>query len=211
MRRKLITIATPDIQPFCKEMLENQRWYAGKQKFEFELVEKPYWTDLHPSFSKVWEINRTLEEGYDFLIWADADVAFMDSSNDLTQLLEPDYFMAAYQQMNWKTWAYLCNGLIVMRNIDQAKDYVTKWIQKIETGFIKDHPWEQWYFDELIRETNYSGVRACTAKEIGCFAKEVWHDGNIWEKGMPTVHFAGPTCWSTRQAAFLKHYQPLVK
>lgn len=211
MKRKLITIVTDNIRSYSKEILNTQKSYADRHNFLHFVVDVLKWPDLHPSFSKVWEIHQALEEGYDQLIWADADVAFMDMSQDLMELLKPNYFMAAYQQMNWKTWAYLCNGLIVMQNTPQAVEYVKEWIRRVETRFMKDHPWEQWYFDEIIRETNWNNVRCCTAKEIGCFAPEIWHDGNIWKVGMPTVHFAGTSDWPRRQEVFLKHYQDKVK
>ena len=212
MKKLLVTIATPNVLPFFKEMIDTHRHYADKQKFEFRLVTELYWKDLHPSFSKVWELQRGIDEDFDFIIWADADVAFMDSSNDLLQLLKPDYFMAAYKQNNWKTWDYLCNGLIVLRNNQQARDYIKEWIRRIDTKFIKDHPWEQWYFDEIIRETNWENVRCCTAQEIGCFCPQVWHDGIIWQEGMPTIHLAGQGMdATTKQKIFIAHYQGLVK
>lgn len=218
MKKLLVTIATENILPYAKEIIENQRWYAGKQKYDYLCHETIYWPNLHPSFSKVWEIWNALETGYERIIWADADVAFMDSSFDLATLLDdtskyPDgYFMAAYQQTNWKTWRYLCNGLIVLRNDDECKKYVAEWMRRVDTHFIKDHPWEQWYFDEIIRETDWHRVRCCTGAEIGCFAPETWHDGTIWKRGYPTVHFAGShISWPERQRAFLEHYLPQVK
>jgi hypothetical protein len=212
VKKKLITIVTDNIRPYCQELLATQRLYAEHNGYLHYVVDKLRWPDLHPSFSKVWEINQALEEGYESFIWADADVAFMNKHVELAELLRPDYFLAAYKQLNWKSWDYLCCGLSVWRNCDQAVSFVKEWLRRVEGRFMKDHPWEQWYFDELIRETSYSGIRKCTAEEIGCFGTETWHDGNIWCDGMPTVHFAGQgTTWGARQQVFRRRYQELVK
>lgn len=210
MKNLLITIATPNLLDLCHPFLVNQQEYAATQVMEYRIASDLHWTDLHASFSKVWEIHQALEEGRPYIIWADLDVAFTKMKFNFFQLLEPDYFMAAYQQMNWKTWAYLCNGFIVLKNTPQAKAYVAEWVKRVETKFMKDHPWEQWYFDEIIRETNWANVRCCTGDQIGCFSKEIWHDGVIWKKGMPSVHFAGPATWERRVEMFLTHYKPQI-
>jgi hypothetical protein len=210
LRKLLVTIATENILPFCQEILETQRLYAQKNDYQYRLIGQLHWGDLHPSFSKVWEIHTGLEEGFDFIIWADADVAFMNSNVDLANLVEEEFFVAAYHQQNWKSWRYLCCGLSVWRNCKEAIGFVNDWIQRVEKRFMKDHPFEQWYFDEKIRERNYNGVRCCTAQEIGCFCPEIWHDGTVWQRGMPTIHLAGPTDWSTRQKIFKEKYQGLV-
>jgi hypothetical protein len=63
----------------------------------------------------------------------------------------------------------------------------------------------------MIRETNYNNIRACTGPEIGCFATEIWHDGVIWDRSMPTVHFAGQQwTWETKRQAYLDKYKDLV-
>lgn len=223
MRKKLLTIATAGIAEYAKDFLKNQRRYAKANGFEYEVVRERHWKDLHPSFSKVYEINRCLEEEWDIVLWADADVLFMDHSVDLTDLvMEPgnDIFMAAYQQGNLREWKYLCAGLIVWRNCPAARKFVTEWKERCEIGspcirpnmrvIITHHPWEQWYLDEIIRETNYAGIRACTAQEIGCFCQEIWSDGTPWVPGMPTIHMAGPASWETR-AQVLPLYLDQVK
>jgi len=211
MKKLLVTIATENILPHCGEILETQSAYAAANGYEYRLVSDLHWKDMHPSFSKVWEIHRALEEGYDFFIWADADVAFMDPAYDFLKLLEPDYFVAAYQQTNWRSWKYLCNGLFIMRNTQQAKAYVKEWMRRCELRTMVDMPYEQWFWDELMRETNWANIRCCTAAEIGCFSSQIWHDGTIWQPGMPTVHLGGPADWPRRRQVFVDNYLPLVK
>ena len=207
MKKILLTLATPNLYPHCQELLDNQQEYAAANGYEHRVASDLHWTDMHPSFSKVYEIDKAMQEGYDYIIWADADVAFTNFHYDFLQLLEPDYFAAAYWQQNWKTWQYLCNGLIIWRNTEQAREYVRLWTERCLTKKMLDPPWEQWSWDELMRETNYAGIRPCNAHEIGCFSKQIWHDGVIWQPGMPTVHLAGPADWPTRRQVFLDHYQ----
>lgn len=208
----VLTIATKEILPLCSEYLDNQRQYASVNQFDHRLIEEKFWPHLHPSFSKVAYIKAALEE-YEFVIWADADVAFMDQHKKLTDLLRPDdsgYFLAAYHQKNWPQWIYLCAGLMVWRKTPAADKFIKNWFFRCSEGYIEYKPWEQWYFDELIRESNYSGIRACSAHEIGCFCPEIWHDGCRWQPGMPTVHMAGDATWERRRQIYRDVYMKQV-
>jgi len=206
--KKLITIATSDIRQWCNGFIQNHKEYAAANGYEYVEVSEIHWKDLHPSYSKVHEIQKALIEGYEYVLWADADVIFMDYRVDLAGLLQGNYFMAAYQQTNWPAWPYLCAGLTVWKKCPNARLFVEEWVDRCEKGSpliipgkltrMLHEPWEQWYMDELVRKWEYKGIRACTAEEIGCFAPEIWHDGTMWKEGMPTIHLAGPTTWERR-------------
>lgn len=230
MKDRLITIATSQIVYECIELLANQGAYARARGYEHRVVRETHWPDLHPSFGRVWEIHQALEEGCETVVWSDADVAFMDHTWQIADLVGGPYFLAAYRQTNWpppdadasKQWAYLCAGLMVFRNTPEARRYVSLWIDRIENGTphvkpgelvrITWHPFEQWLMDELNRlDFKYAGIRPCSAAEIGCFSRELWNDGTIWRPGMPTVHFAGTNPWSDRRQTFIDHYAHLVK
>ena len=195
MKKIIITIATADILPQCKEIMDNHRAYAAANGYEHRLVTNIYWAHYPATVSKVWEIHHALvEEGYDIVLWADADVAFMNFKVDLADLLTPEYFIAAYQQTNWPKWAYLCAGLIAL----------------CIAGMPPDTALEQWHMDTLTRERNFNGIRCCNAAEIGCFSHDFWHDGTVWKPGMPTIHFAGHAPWDQRQKVFVEKYMRQV-
>lgn len=209
MKKLLVTIATPEIFIYCAGFIKNHREYAATHGYEYRLVEKKHWEDLHPSFSKVFEIDKALHQDFEIVLWADMDVVFTNFKVDLADLvLGKKYFMAAYQQGNWTAWKYLCAGLTVWDNCTAAKNFLKEWKERCEIGspkvepgkrvIIRHHPWEQWYFDEIIRESRHAGIRGCTAEEIGCFCAEVWHDQTLWTPGMPTLHMAGPATWERR-------------
>jgi len=206
MKKKMITIATEGILHKCEAILNNHRGYAARQGLEYEVIQKAHWEQIPACFSKVYEIERAMAEGAEIVIWADADVVFMDWKADLTKLLAPDYMLAAYHQQNWKSWTYLCAGLMVWRNTPQARAFIAEWAKRCLAGTMKDHPWEQWFLDELVRETKYDKIRPCNAREIGCFCPEIWHDGVVWKPGMPTIHMAGPSTWENRADVFAKNY-----
>ncbi len=216
---KLITIATPEIRQLADPFIQNQTAYAKAMGFEYEVVGHKAWEHLHASFSKVFEIDRALKAGNEFVIWADCDIAFMRKA-DLTKILKPDQFMTGYKQLNWKTWDYICDGLLVFRNSPESEKYIEQWTDRCLNGcpltvkgkrtMILDHPWEQWHSDGLNREWGFKGIHPATAAEIGCFCKEIWHDGNIWKKPMPTIHFGGPATWERRVQVFNDHYSKLV-
>jgi len=226
MKNRLITIATPNIRQWCNGLIQNHKEYALARGYEYVEVSELYWKDLHPSYSKVHEIQKALLEGCEKVIWADADVIFMDYRVDLADLLQgtvdmiEDYFMAAYQQTNWPAWPYLCAGLTVWRNGGAARAFVGEWVDRCEKGSplivpgkltrMLHEPWEQWYLDELNRKWEYKGIRACTGKEIGCFAPEIWSDGTIWELGMPTIHLAGPCSWARREEVAAEYIKKVV-
>jgi len=221
MKKRLLTIVTAEIASLCHPFIKNQRKYASIHNYDYLVVPEKHWKDLHPSFSKVYEIDKAFGEGYDIVLWADADVLFMDLNVDLAGLLTDGIFLAAYQQSNWTMWKYLCAGLTVWRNCEQSRDFVADWRERCEIGspcvqvgkrvIITHHPWEQWYFDELIRECNWSGIRACSANEIGCFCPEIWSDGTTWKDGMPTLHMAGPATWEQRAEILPLYLDRVIK
>ena len=211
MKKIIFTMATEAIMPYCSELIENQQIYSAKHGYEHQVVQQVHWEDMHPSFSKVWELKRLLSEGFDLVILADADVAFINSGIDIGELVNDSFFCAAYKQTNFDPFPYLCCGLMVWRNTPDAHSFIDKWIELIEGRSMLAHPYEQWHFSTLIREVNWQGIRCCNANEIGCFAPEIWHDGTYWARGMPTVHLAGPADWPRRRRVFLDYYKPLVK
>lgn len=227
---RLLTIATPHIIYDCWPILETQRAYCEARGYEHVVVREAFWKDLHPSFSRVHEIQQALEAGCENVVWADADVAFMEHSWQIADLLGGPYWMAGYCQSNWpppgsdasKQWQYICAGLTVWRNCPESRAYVDEWANRCVNGSpgilpgsqkvrVTWHPFEQWYFDELNREHSFEGIRAASAEEIGCFSRELWNDGTMWREGMPTVHFAGPNPWPDRRQTYIDHYAKLVR
>lgn len=225
LKNRLCTIATPEIIYDCWPMLENQRRYAEARGYEHRVTRDLFWPRLPASWSKVHEIHQALLDDCDIVIWADADVVFMDHAVQLGDLVGGGTFLAGYQQQNWKQYPYMCFGLTVWRNGPEAMRYIEALIDCIENGdpyiipgkridvATIGKPWEQYSADELNRflVKDYAGIRFCTADEIGCFSKELWNDGVIWRPGMPTVHFAGDNSWADRRQTFIDHYAHLVK
>jgi len=220
MKKALLTVATPEIASLCQPFLENHRLYAEARGYDYLQTSEKFWPDLHPSFTKVHVIREAMLAGYKEIVWADADVAFMDFRVDLADLLKKDIFMAGYHQANWKLWKYICAGLTVWKRTADAMDFVDEWHERCTIGTLRIEPkkrvivtyppWEQWYMDEIIRETAFKGIYAASAEEIGCFCPEMWHDGILWRKGMPTIHFAGQHTWERRVEVFEQIYKPLI-
>lgn len=216
MNPLFITVATPEILRHTSEFLANQQDFCTARNItHFLYTDNPY-PDLHPSFSKVHYLHRALQTDAPYVISADIDVAFMDYTWDPFQLVQSPYYLAAYHQRNWNNWPYLCAGLTIWRNCEEAKAFVASWLTRVESREIQFHPWEQWYFDELLRADDrvlkegpkiigYRNVRICEEHEIGCFCPTLWNDGIIWKPNYPTMHFAGPHPWPDRRAHLLQH------
>lgn len=225
MNKLLITIATPEISSVVEPFTQNHAEYAKANGYEYR-IDGLIWTHLHPSFSKVPAMERGLKEGWDWIVFADADCAFTNMRMDLKDVIEsrlsemPDLFAAGRQQLNWNAWKYICNGLLVIRNTPYAHKFFVRWADYCLNGtpnvvpgqriFITEHPFEQYSFDQLIRDTQYHGIYAATGAEIGCFCPEIWHDGEKWKPGMPTIHFAGPSSWERRVEVFNRIYKDQV-
>jgi len=224
----LITLATSEVSAIAKPFIENQRAYADRWGYEFICYPQRYidWEHLHPSFSKVPLIDRALKADFEYIVFADADVAFTNFQKDISDILRtrlaerPELWLAGKEQRNWITWKYICNGLLVIRNTPDARAFMDKWIDyclngtpNIEPGkrvMMRDHPWEQFPFDQLIRETQYHGAYAALSAEIGGFCPEIWTDGDEWKPGHLTMHFAGPATFERRAQVFKEKYQPLI-
>jgi len=85
----LITIATPEIAEAAKPFLDNQRLYAEKLSYQFRCHPSQFsgWEHLHPSFSKVPLIDQALKDGFEYIVFADADVAFTNFTLDIKDIL----------------------------------------------------------------------------------------------------------------------------
>lgn len=219
MRKLLITIATDAIRDDAEPFLANQRSYCARNNYEYLCATVPVIESLHPSFSKVPLSRIALDDGFDVVIFADSDVAFMDQGVDLANLLiGTDFWFGAYWQQNFDRFKYLCCGLFVVKNCKYASEFFWRWTDCCLNGGpggtpkIDHHPWEQWSASALFQEIGYSGIRCCSAAEIGSFSKEVWADDDIgWKPGYPTVHFAGQSKTMVEKAEiFRKHYAHLV-
>lgn len=230
MKKLLLSLATPNIREIAEPFLQSHKEYAERHGYVYQCAEESVWKDLHPSFSKVALLDKALKDGVETIIWADADIFFVDHRKDLADLLTGDNYLAAYQQQDWIAWPYLCCGLMILKNTPEAHAFVTEWVDRCLNGSPKiiegerikiqgkvlrepinqTKPWEQWYFSELIRETKYKNIRCCNAGEIGCFCPELYHDTVIWKPGMPTIHMAGSADWQRRAEVLKTIYAPQV-
>lgn len=225
VKKLLITVATPEIISVVEPFTQNHAEYAKSNGYEYR-IDGLIWTHLHPSFSKVPAMERGLKEGWDWIVYADADVAFTNMRIDLKDIIEsrlvemPDLFEAGKQQLNWNAWKYICNGLLVIRNTPYAHKFFEMWTDYCLNGtpnvvpeqriYITEHPFEQYSHDQLIRDTQYHGIYAATGKEIGCFSEFIWTDGEQWKPGYPSVHLAGPASLERKAEVFRTKYAHLV-
>lgn len=223
MKKLLFTIATENIREAAAPFLANHASYARRNNYEYVVKTEKFFPNLHPSFSKTGYVQQALRDGFDFVLFADADIAFISQGVDLANLLiGTDYWLAAYEQKNWPhDDPYLNAGLFVVKQCQEAHTFVDDWVHRCLTGCpdwkpgeitpIVDFPWENWHFHGLCRKYKWKGIRCCNAEEIGCFCPTLWHDGVLWYQSCPTIHFAGcNTSWEKRAELFVKQYAPLV-
>lgn len=227
--KKLISMATPNIANDCEEFIANHQDYARVQGFEYECHSEKHkdFQDLHVVYSRLGFLLDALEDS-EFAVWADADVAFMNFTWDITSLLNhgkidigrylkgqpiteksPGAWLAGYSQKNWHT-SYLCFGLIVFRSNWLSKSFLREVVRRARENPETDNAREQYYAYDVLSQINNQGVRMCTTNEIGCFSAELWNDGTRWQPGFPTVHLAGAN-WDARKKLFRQNYKQLVK
>lgn len=225
---KMISLATSNIAKEAKCFIDNHRRYAARHGYEYECHTDTLWPDHPFEFAKVPAIKRALDPEYEYVVWVDADIAFLKSDWDVKSIVvnqlaaNPELFMTALQQANFQRWKYLCTGIMVFRNTPYTHSFMEQWVDYCLNGvpnvdtappgtkvIMRDKPHEQYCLDQLVRDTRYKGIYAASHKEIGCFCPTTWHDGVLYEPGMPTMHFAtGP--WDRRAQIFRTKYAQLV-
>lgn len=214
---KIISLTTPEIAEHAKCFLDTQRQFASKWGYSYHCHVDKIW-DMAASFSKVPALNQAIAESVDgeIVIWYDADVAVLRWDKDFGDLVrKPDIFHSALTQKNWASWRYLCGGIFVTRVCDGLRDYMAQWtdyclngVPNVEPGkrvMMRDFPWEQYAADQLNRDTNFKGIHCANNDELGCFCPDLWHDGCIYEPGMPIMHFATGD-WARRAEIFKTKY-----
>lgn len=228
----ILSMSTVEIEQYTKELIENHKEYAAAQGYEYKcFTEKhPVFTGYHPSYSRLGFLLDAIDDGYDPIIWADIDVAFLDYTWDIGSLLDygkddtavglPDWqirwdktggvWMAAYKQANWPS-TYICFGLVAFANNWLTKSFLQEISRLSRNPAMEDSSChEQLYVNEELVRINFAGVRPCSPSEIGCFATELCDDHNQWQEGYPTAHLAsGP--WPKRQKVFCEKYRQLIK
>lgn len=224
-------MATPNIAEYCGEFITTHREYAEINGYEYVCYSEkhPRFQNLHPVYSRLGFMQDAFQDGAERLIWADADVGFTNYSRDIGKLIDhgqvdiargignwetaieksPGIWMAAYNQKNWPT-TYLCFGLTVLRNNWLSRSFLDHVENLSRANPEIDNAREQAHVYDALAQISYAGVRACTALEIGCFARTPWNDGVIWQPSYPTVHLAAAD-WPQRQAIFHETYWPLIQ
>ena len=228
----ILSMSTQEIEQYTKELASNHAEYAAAQGYQYKCFTERHasFTEYHPSYSRLGFLLDAMKEGYDPIVWADIDVAFLDYTWDIASLLDygkadaafglPDWqiqwgktggvWMAAYKQGNWPS-TYVCFGLVAFANNWLSKAFLEEVARLSKNPNMQDTSChEQLYVNEELVRVNFAGVRACSPQEIGCFATELCDDHNQWQAGYPIVHLAsGP--WLLRQEAFVNTYGPTIK
>lgn len=91
--------------------------------YDYKFVQARNHTDLHPTWVKVEEIRRTLQEGYRFVVFTDADIVFPN----LTMPLE-----SMFDRWNITSSVAVAAALAP----DEANKYDTHGHRNVNTGFL---------------------------------------------------------------------------
>jgi hypothetical protein len=174
----MLSFATPDIDSYAKPIFKNNKAYAEKHGYDW----KEYWQTLDesrpPPWSKILYILKTLEEGYDWVFWIDADAVIMNDSIELEKFIDNKYdFALCKDAFSWNTGAWF------VKNSDKAKDLLNYTYSKEEhidaflweQGAFMNSAWEKGIRIKVHKQREFNSV----AKET----KEFFTEGNTYECG----------------------------
>lgn len=174
----MLSFATPDIDFYAKPIFKSNKAYAEKHGYDW----KEYWETLDesrpPPWSKILYILKTLEEGYDWVFWIDADAIIMNDSIELEKFIDNEYdFALCKDAFSWNTGAWF------VKNSDKAKELLNYTYSKEE--HIDAFLWEQGAFMNSAWEKGIR-IKVHQQKEFNAVAKETkefFMEGNTYECG----------------------------
>ena len=214
----MLTMATKNIMPLCMELYSNKVSYATTYGMTIICDTVPGWIHLPATFSKVLSINRCLDAGYATIVWADMDVAFTNFRKDIRTVLPGNCWLAGLHEskhrIEW-TNKYICAGLMVIRNCEQARSFFKRVAQMIVdkglTESVNKHPYEQAIINSILADIKWEGLWYCHPDEIGSFWTEMQEApvSRMWRQGDIHVHLGGGS-WEMRREVFVKKYAGMI-
>lgn len=137
------------------EMLELTKPRHAEYCHEWHIDYKPFIErvfDHDPflgSWAKVELIHRALVDGYDYVIWLDADTLIFDFETDLRQAVQPYKIGACWHRIpqlnHWNV------GALYIDNTDETIDFITRWLASYPPP--NDGWMEQGVFNRMAKQS----------------------------------------------------------
>jgi hypothetical protein len=113
--------------------------YAALHGYDLRLSTRPLDHDRPPAWSKI-ALVRELLDGYDEVLWIDADAIFLDISKDIAELVRPDkdLYLVEHVYEQDESWRSANTGVFLVRSTPWARRFLDRvWAAE---QYI-DHPW----------------------------------------------------------------------
>lgn len=213
MKKIVLSMTTPAIELAAEPFIANHRRYAEARGYEYRCA-----TDVHKdiaqlpaSYSKVFQIVEALDEGYELVVWADADVAFTRLDIDAETLVGNGHDFAALRELG-KGCQYVCCGFMIVRSCGWTKKmFADVKAQILSATGPTEHPWEQTHVNAWLCEAGFNRAHLCTEDEIGSFWEELLGQPTErpWQYGDFHIH-CGAAAWPKRGSIFMTKYSNKV-
>jgi hypothetical protein len=113
--------------------------YAARHGYDLRLSTRLLDTARPPAWTKI-ALVRELLDGYDEVLWVDADAIFLDVSKDIAELVRPDkdLYLVEHRWEADETWRSANTGVFLVRSTRWARRFLDRvWAAE---RYI-DHPW----------------------------------------------------------------------
>jgi galactosyl transferase GMA12/MNN10 family len=113
--------------------------YAALHGYDLRLSTQLLARERPPAWSKI-ALVRELLEGYDEVLWVDADAIFVDISKDIAELVRPnkDLYLVEHIWEEDETWRSANTGVFLVRSTPWARRFFDRvWAAE---EYV-DHPW----------------------------------------------------------------------
>lgn len=204
----ILSAATPDILPYCQELIANKQEYADQWGFDFKCMTSHFAKSHHPAFSKVPFLFAYLKH-YDHVMWVDMDACFTNFNIDIRTRLPNCDIVTGAAQVEPPVY---CTGVMSWKKSPQTILFMKKWLFAIRNLSRDTHPWEQWHLNALTHPANENYFNwKCPKIALADLDKFFYSPDNKWEPGDFICHInpwlvdgVWEDVWPKRRKLFLE-------
>jgi hypothetical protein len=130
------------------------RFYADRNGMDAR-AQVGYTLDRPPAWFRVRWIPQLFDEGYDYVLWVDADAIFSRFDVDIRSVIDPNadlHIVQHYYQLKRREFTSPSTGVMLVRNCQWSRDlFAQLWSM---TEYINHHLWENGAFLKLAGYNN---------------------------------------------------------
>lgn len=133
--------------PLLKECFERHARYCEKFGIDYQTYLQQMRPEENGAWDKVILVQKALQDGYDLVVWLDADAMIWDLDTDLRSVPNPPDTIGAVVFEKCRFYeAHYNAGVLYFRNGPSVRLFVAAWL----AGYPGEHKWhEQKVFNDM--------------------------------------------------------------